>query len=124
MPTDKDKVDTETPKNTVKTKDKLFPLLPIVTTQIIKGTTTMTTATAGTSGANTGMQPQIPLTTIEQKKLELLKEIRQLDVYVEEAKEKAKTNTEKEVLLRDLRAKRRDAKHQLAELIIEDEEAK
>ena len=95
MQTNKDNIDTETPKNTVKTQDKLFPLPPIVTTQIIKGTTTMSTPTAGSSGANTGIQPQIPLTTIEHKKLELLEEIRQLDVYVGQAKEKAKTNTEK-----------------------------
>ena len=124
MPTDKDKVDTDKTKNTVKTQETLFPLPAPVTKPIVKQTTTMSDPIAGSSGAIANIQPQIPLTTIEQKKLELLEEIRQLDVYVEQAKEKAKTNTEKEVLLRDLRAKRRDAKQKLAELIIEDEEAK
>ena len=60
MQTDKDKVDTETPKNTVKTQDRLFPLPPIVTTQIIKQTPTMSTPIAGSSGANASIQPQIP----------------------------------------------------------------
>lgn len=97
---------------------------PVVTNIYTSGLGGASIITTSSSGSNTIVTQQTLLQTIiQQRKLELLEKIRQLRVYVDHAEKDAKTKTEK-VISRGLRAKRRDLKQQLAELITADEEVK
>ena len=89
-------------------------------------TTALSSAIASTSAFSSLIPPPTPaaIPTYDQTKIEYLEEIRQLDSSINEAEKHAKTNTEKEVLLRDLRHRRRDAKQKLADLITTAEETK
>jgi hypothetical protein len=80
--------------------------------------TNVTTATTNPMIAGSfALQQQIKQTPFDKKRLELLEKIRQLESYIEEPEDVAKSQTEKVILLRNLRARKRSAKQELAELI-------